>query len=290
MLYIGCAIWTYDGWVNILFPPGLPKNERLHEYARRLTAVEGNTTFYASPSLETVQRWAAETPQTFRFCPKIPRAISHEARLLDAQPQTEAFLAAIRALGPRLGPLMLQLPPAFGPSWLEELRNYLKSLPREVRVAVEVRHPDWFNADAPHGANLDAMLAEVGAARVVFDSRPIYSPNTPDAMKQRSRKPKLPVVFAATQPFVVTRFISSPVLTENETPMSEHVAHVVDWLREGRDVFFFVHCPRDEFTPGIAREVYHGVAAQVSLPPLPWDSLEAGEESGGDAPSQLALF
>jgi uncharacterized protein YecE (DUF72 family) len=268
----------------------LPKNERLREYARRLTAVEGNTTFYASPSLETVRRWAGETPETFRFCPKIPRAISHESRLLDAEPQTEAFLTAIRALGPRLGPLMLQLPPAFGPSWLDMLRDYLKRLPGDVRIAVEVRHPDWFDADAPHGAALDATLAELGAARVVFDSRPVYSPNTPDAMRQRTRKPKLPVLFAATQPFVVTRFISSPVLSENEAPMNEHVAHVADWLSEKRDVFFFVHCPRDEFTPGIAREVYHRVAAQVPLPVLPWDALEAGGEPEDDSPAQLALF
>ncbi|MCC7208283.1 MAG: DUF72 domain-containing protein [Anaerolineae bacterium] len=290
MLYVGCAIWTYDGWVKILFPPGLPKNERLREYARRLTAVEGNTTFYASPSLATVQRWADETPETFRFSPKIPRDISHESRLLDAEPQTQAFLAAIRALGPRLGPLMLQLPPAFGPSWLDTLREYLTRLPDDVRVAVEVRHPEWFNPKAAHGAELDAMLAEVGAARIVFDSRPVYSPNTPDTMRQRSRKPKLPVVFSATQPFVVTRFIASPVLGENEAPLNEHVAHVADWLREGRDVFFYVHCPQDEYTPGIARDVYHRVAAQVPLPTLPWDALDAGEESEGDAPAQLTLF
>jgi hypothetical protein len=98
------------------------------------------------------------------------------------------------------------------------------------------------------------------------------------------------VVFAATQPFVVTRFISSPVLTENEAPMEEHVAHIVEWLHEGRDIFFFVHCPRDEFTPGIARDVYHRVAAQVPLPVLPWDALEMGGESEDNTPAQLTLF
>lgn len=288
MLYTGCAIWTYDGWVNILFPPGLPKDERLHEYARRLTAVEGNTTFYASPSVATVQRWASQTPETFRMAPKVPRAISHEARLIDAEAQTDAFLQAVRALGPRLGPLMLQLPPTFGPSWLDTLRAFLEHLPGDVRVAVEVRHPDWFRDE--NAARLDSALQESGAARIVFDSRPVYSNNTPQAVKERARKPKLPVIFRATQPFVLVRFIASPLMAENDAALDEHAAHIAGWLREGREVFFHAHCPQDEYTPGIARDLYHRVAAQVDLPPLPWDVLDAGGAPEDDQPAQLTLF
>ena len=62
-LYLGCPIWTYKGWIGSLFPKGTKSGDFLFEYARRLTTVEGNTTFYAVPSLETLERWSAETPE-----------------------------------------------------------------------------------------------------------------------------------------------------------------------------------------------------------------------------------
>ncbi|MEO7912925.1 MAG: DUF72 domain-containing protein, partial [Roseiflexaceae bacterium] len=79
--YIGCAVWGYKDWVGGLFPPGSKQTDFLSLYSRRLTTVEGNTTFYATPSVETVKRWAAETPETFRFCFKLPREVSHEGLL-----------------------------------------------------------------------------------------------------------------------------------------------------------------------------------------------------------------
>ena len=88
MLYVGCAIWAYDGWANSFFPPGLPKDERLSSYAKRLTAVEGNTTFYAVPTVPTAQNWAAATPESFRFCPKFPRAITRNTRMFSRAPAT----------------------------------------------------------------------------------------------------------------------------------------------------------------------------------------------------------
>src|SRR3712207_6304460 len=81
LLHIGCAVWAYKDWVGDLFPPGSKNTDFLALYSRRLTTVEGNTTFYATPKSEVVQRWAAETPDTFRFCFKLPRDISHEGPL-----------------------------------------------------------------------------------------------------------------------------------------------------------------------------------------------------------------
>src|SRR5215510_11237073 len=100
MLYIGCAVWAYDGWAKTFFPAGLAKDDRLRYYAGRLTAVEANSTFYAMPPLSTVQKWAAETPETFRFCPKFPKAISHAAGLKMVRAQTSSFLGVMRTLGP----------------------------------------------------------------------------------------------------------------------------------------------------------------------------------------------
>ncbi len=286
MLYLGCAVWGYDGWANTFFPPGLPKDERLSSYARRLTAVEGNTTFYAVPTLPVVQRWTAETPESFRFCPKFPKAISHAAQLKGVEAQTGSFIGVMRVLGPRLGPLMLQLPPRFGPTRLRVLQSYLESLPDDIEVAVEVRHPDWFTAD--NGAKLNQALAAAGASRVVFDVRPAHQSTSPAAASAKERKPDVPLVPEALQPFVVVRYIGSPVNEENNPYLEEWAPRVAAWLRENRRVYFFAHCPVEDLSPFIARDLYHRVAALTDLAPLPWDELEK-PPSHTDL-TQLSLF
>jgi len=90
--YLGCAVWGYKDWVGELFPPGSKSAELLGLYSRRLTTVEGNTTFYATPKAEVVQRWADETPETFRFCFKLPREVSHEGPLAAQIEATRAFV------------------------------------------------------------------------------------------------------------------------------------------------------------------------------------------------------
>lgn len=285
MLYVGCAIWAYDGWAKNFFPPGISKDDRLRAYAARLTSVEINATFYAVPQLPIVQRWAAETPDTFRFCPKFPKTITHTAQLRDVKSQTGAFLGVMRALGPKLGPLMLQLPPSFGPMRLLTLRAYLAELPRDLEITVEVRHEDWFRPE--NAAKLDETLAEFGAARVVFDSRPVYASTAPDAAKATEKKPDVPLVAVATRPFVIVRYISSPIREENDPYLAEWTPRIAAWLKEGRRVYFFAHCPVEELSPGIARDVYRGVGAHHKLPTLPWDDLEP--QVAADL-SQLTLF
>lgn len=268
MLYVGCAVWAYDGWVGTFYPPDLPKSARLSAYAQRLTAVEVNSTFYAIPSVATVQRWANDTPERFRFCPKFPRAITHEARLQAAEAQTDTFLSAMRVLGARLAPLMLQLPPSFSPNEREALAAYLEGLPRDLRIAVEVRHRGWFVPEP--SAWLDSLLAERGAARIAFDSRPLYASVAPEALLGQEKKPDVPLYAEATQPFVLIRYISDPILEANAPYLDFWAARIGAWLSAGREVYFFAHCPREELSPYIARALYERVQAHNGLPSLPW--------------------
>lgn len=272
MLYIGCAVWAYDGWANTFYPPGTPKETRLQAYARRLTAVEINSTFYAQPPLSTVRRWSEDTPDSFRFCPKFPKAITHTAQLKGVNAQTASFVGVMRVLGSRLGPLMLQLPPGFGPSRLGTLQEYLASLPEDLEIAVEVRHPDWFTEG--NSLRLDQVLSETNISRVVFDVRPAHNSTAPEAISAQERKPNVPLVAEASQPFVVVRYISSPVNEENEVYFAEWLPRLVNWLNEDRRVYFFVHCPVEEQSPHIARDLYRRLEAMTKLPPLPWDELE----------------
>ena len=52
-------------------------------------------------------------PAHFRFAVKVPKEITHLRRLADADEPLERFLAEAGALGEKLGPLLLQLPPSF---------------------------------------------------------------------------------------------------------------------------------------------------------------------------------
>ncbi len=272
-LYVGCAVWAHDDWAGNFFPAGTPPGERLNSYARRLTCVELNSSFYAMPPVLTVKKWAADTPDTFRFSPKFPKAITHTAQLKGVDTQARAFIGTMRLLAPRLGPLMLQLPPSFAPRRIPFLASFLENLPTGVQVAVEVRHPEFFT---PAGeAELHDCLNAFGAGRVLFDGRPAHESDSPDASSAQERKPNVPLVTDPLQKFAVVRSISSPVHDENIPFWEEWAPRIAEWLDADRDVYFYVHCPVEVHSPLFAREVYERVRAlRPTLPPLPWNEAE----------------
>jgi uncharacterized protein YecE (DUF72 family) len=177
--FTGCAVWAFKGWVGDLYPPGSKAGDFLRLYGDRMTAVEGNTTFYSMPDAKTIERWAATMPPGFRFCPKLPRAFSHQGKLAPFVEASHRFLQTLAPLGNRLGPLFIQLPPIYAPEQMTDLQNFLARWPRQQPIAVEVRHLDWFAE--PHATRLNQMLTSLGVGRVLLDTRPIYDCiNTPD--------------------------------------------------------------------------------------------------------------
>ncbi|MDQ2884927.1 MAG: DUF72 domain-containing protein [Chloroflexota bacterium] len=282
MFYIGCPMWGYKEWVGSFFPARTPASDFLRMYSRRLSAVEGNTTFYALPSVETVSRWRQETPETFRFCPKISRDISHAARLDEKRDETRIFVERMRGLGTRLGPIFLQLPPALGPAQLGQLQAFLNFWPREVRLAVEVRHPAFFTQ--AHTESLNELLGRYNVARVLMDTRPIRigSEHEQQVLQARERKPNLPLQIALTSDMAFVRYIGNPSMEANERFLAEWARQIGQWLAQGITVYAFCHCPFEEHSPGICAELYKRVTAFVPLPPLP--------ERTGTEPEQPRLF
>lgn len=281
--YLGCAVWSYKGWVGDFYPQGSRPAQFLHLYSQRLTTVEGNTTFYAIPDQATVARWVAETPPGFEFCLKLPRDLTHQGLLQASIPGALSFLEQMHGLGDRLGPIFAQLPPRYGPDLLDDLTTFLSAWPRhQAPLALEVRHPDWFQA--PYADQLTSILEDLGVGRVLLDSRPIYNgPDDPQINTER-RKPELPVQFSVTTTFSLIRFISHPHREFNQTFLQEWVDFVDRQLRQGTHLYFFVHCPVEERSPGTARYFQQMLLQQhVPVPPLPWNSIE-------QSPTQLSLF
>ena len=276
--YVGSAIWAHKGWVGNFFPKGTKSADYLREYARRLTAVEGNTTFYATPSIETLHKWKDDTPETFRFCPKLPRGVSHAGQLMPHLGEAQRFADLMRHLGARLGPLFLQLPPRYSPKLINDLGKFLAAWPRDLKLAVEVRHPDWFHE--PQHTALNTLLREHDVARVLIDTRPIR--DMPEAqiedgkvqvLMAQERKPDVPLLPERTAAFTFVRYIGHPQVDLNGTLLDKWAERMAGWLNEGADVFGFCHCPDETQSPLIGRELHRRVAARATIDPLPWDDV-----------------
>jgi uncharacterized protein YecE (DUF72 family) len=284
MFYIGWPMWGYKEWVGTLFPPHTPASDFLRLYSNKLSTVEGNTTFYALPSQDTIARWQQETPATFRFCPKISRDISHSARIDEQKSGTLLFVERMRGLGTRLGPIFLQLPPAFGPDHLAQLQTFLAFWPTDVRLAVEVRHPLFFKE--PHTSTLNTLLNQHQVARVMMDTRPIRIGTAEEqkTLQARERKPDLPLQIALTTDFAFVRYIGHPRMEVNQPFLAEWAQTLGQWLLAGKTIYGFCHCPFEEHSPDICAELYQLVKAVAPLPMLPWP------EQQDKRPEQTRLF
>ena len=162
---IGTQGWNYDAWVGPFFPSGTRPADYLSVYARAFDTVEVDSTFYAIPSVKTVRGWGSRTPPGFRFALKLPQEITHENRLRESGDLLRLFLDRARELGDKLGPVLIQLGPDFGPVELPALAGFLPLLPRDVRFAVEFRHRGWIHD------GVIALLAEHNVALALADAR-----------------------------------------------------------------------------------------------------------------------
>jgi len=257
-LHVGCAQWTHKAWHGTIVGPG---QDKLEAYAAWCDAVEGNTTFYATPARETVAGWARRTPPGFRFVLKLPRAVTHDHRLSGADADLRHFLTAIEPLGPRVHALWIQLPASFGPADLPALSAFLRRLPADHRYAVEVRHQAF--ADDPHA--LERLLGDVGAERVPFDTSVLFaSPPTSDAERDAwSKKPRLPVRPQALTDHPIVRYLGRDDPARTVAGWQRWLPVVAGWLREGRSPTVFVHTPDNVDAPALARRFHAEVAALV---------------------------
>ncbi|HET6680510.1 MAG TPA: DUF72 domain-containing protein [Gemmatimonadaceae bacterium] len=162
---LGTQGWNYDAWTGPFYPEGTRATEYLGVYSRAFDTVEVDSTFYAVPAVKTVRGWAARTPDGFRFALKVPQEITHENRLRGVADVAAMFFDRARELGDKLGPVLLQLGPDFGPSELPALAAFLPLVPRDIRMAVEFRQRQWIHD------GVIALLAEHHVALALTDAR-----------------------------------------------------------------------------------------------------------------------
>ncbi|MEU4676112.1 DUF72 domain-containing protein [Micromonospora sp. NPDC023737] len=264
-------MWSHRAWQGRFLPHPLPAEERLRHYAGWCDAVEGNTTFYATPARESVASWAEQTDPDFRFVVKLPKLITHERRLGDVDDALRGFLDAIEPLGPRAHALWVQLPGSFGPTDVPVLARFLRRLPDSHRYAVEVRHPAFFD-DARATRLLEQALTTVAAEWVPFDTTTFFQiPPTSDAERDAwVKKPRMPLRSVALTDRPIVRYLGRDDTERTVEGWQRWVEIVTGWLREGRSPTFFVHTPDNADAPLLARRFHDEVRSRVpELAPLP---------------------
>lgn len=158
---IGTAGWTIPREVAEQFPA---EGSSLQRYASRFPVAEINSSFHRPHRISTWERWRDSVPANFRFSAKLPKTITHQAKLADCGELLTEFLAQAHVLGDKLGVLLVQLPPKL------ELDVHVASAffhdlgaRTGATVACEPRNASWFSDEA------DSLLEELKVARVAAD-------------------------------------------------------------------------------------------------------------------------
>ena len=143
-LIVGTSGYSYKEWKGHFYPDDLPAARMLPFYAQHFQSVEINNTFYRMPEAKTLTKWVGEVPDNFTFVLKAPQRITHQKKLNDAADDVRYFFEVAASLGPKLGPVLFQLPPYFRKD-TARLRDFIGVVPRDARIGFEFRHASWMD-------------------------------------------------------------------------------------------------------------------------------------------------
>jgi uncharacterized protein YecE (DUF72 family) len=147
-LRVGCSGWSYKDWQEVFYPKGLAAKDYLRFYSGVFNCVEIDSSFYRVPSPTMVGQWKNSTPNEFLFSPKLPKKITHENKLENSEASLTYFYSAMNKLGPKLGPIAIQLPPSVKlQSHGDTMKKFISQLRPDFRHAIEFRHKSWFTPE-----------------------------------------------------------------------------------------------------------------------------------------------
>lgn len=235
-VYVGCAKWGRKEWVGNLYPQKTKEAVFLDHYIQHFNGIELNATHYKIYTADEIAVWTNKAGNAdFKFCPKVPQAISHFSDLVSpkAHESTDKFLKGIVALKEHLGPVFLQLSDRFSPLKKDNLYAYLKSLPKDLQFFVEIRHPDWY-ADAAIRKEYFQTLKELNVGAVILDTA--------------GRRDCIHMELTVPKAFI--RFTGNNLHATDYTRIDQWINRIKKWLDSGlQELYFFMHQPDETFTP-----------------------------------------
>jgi uncharacterized protein YecE (DUF72 family) len=244
-LHIGTSGWSYKHWSGLFYPQNIRPDTYLEYYVTKFHCVELNSSFYHLPKKMTIAGWMKRTPETFWFCPKLSRFITHRKRLVDCEEALKRYFDIFEGMKKRLGPVLIQLPP--GLSFDESLvRNFLMLLHMnhsDYRFAFEVRHSSWITDSFLN------ILTQYGIAFVIADSGS-----------------RFPYHEAVTADFVYLRFHGHEKLYASDYSMPElkqYAEKIIKWLNNNKKVWVFFNNDYNGFALKNAMELREIIRSSV---------------------------
>jgi len=233
-VYVGCAKWNRQD-LKGFYPRGT-KDELVY-YATQFNSIELNATFYKIPSYKQTQEWKSRVGRNFLFSPKISNSISHIQRLKNTQERLEWFLEGISGFEENLGPVFLMLHPGMGPKSLDTVEAFLQSIPKEVKVFVELRNEGWYETPDAF-ENVFRMLERNGTGAVITDVA--------------GRRDCLHMRLTTGEAFI--RFVGNDLHPTDYTRVDEWVQRIKAWMAAGLTrVYFFMHENTEVYSPVLAK-------------------------------------
>lgn len=237
-VFIGCPVWSDKSYVGNLYPEKTKAADFLYYYSRQFNSIELNSTHYNIPKLETVHKWREAAADGFLFCPKFPQSISHRKDFYERHELIDRFITNIYEFDQKLGMSFIQFPPYAGPSYLEGIYRFLSFLPEDFKIAIELRHPDWFiEGNQNQLQEYFSMLENFNACPIITDVS-----GRRDVLHQ-----------AIVSDTVFIRFNGNDLHPTDYYRMDLWADTLIDWMKKGINrVYFFVHEPEKHLCAAIA--------------------------------------
>ncbi len=236
-VFVGCAKWGRKDWIGKIYPPGTKEDDFLTLYAKHFNSIELNATFYKIPSVKQTQEWRSKVGKNFLFIPKISNSISHIHRLKNVEERLGWFLAGIEGFGENLGPVFLMLHPNMGPKSLDTIEAFIQSLPKRIKLFVELRHEGWYEQPAVSEAVFN-MLERNGAGAVITDVA--------------GRRDCVHMRLTTGEAFI--RFVGNDLHPTDFARVDEWAKRIKKWMDSGlQRLYFFLHENEEVHSPVIAR-------------------------------------
>jgi uncharacterized protein YecE (DUF72 family) len=247
-IYIGCTGWSMKEWLGWVYPKGCPSKDYGYYYTRQFNTIEFNTTHYRIPSVSDVEKWRNLAPDDFRYAPKMLQTVSHAKNLGYGTGLTRQFCEAIQGLEEKLGICFMQMPSHFHYPDLGIFEQYIARFPKTIPLAVEIRHPTWF--DTPqYFDTFFSLLENYGVTTVLTDVA-----GRRDVLHMR-----------LTSPTVLIRFVGNDLHTSDYTRIDAWVERLKTWLAMGlQEAYFFTHEPDNLKAPQLARYLYDSLKSQTN--------------------------
>lgn len=249
-IYVGCAKWNRAD-LKGFYPRGT--KDELEYYSSQFNSIELNATFYRIFPPEQFEKWREKTPSNFKFFPKLNQEISHWKRLNEVKEVVDNYLYSAVNLQEKLGTIFLQMHNNFAPKDFNRVVSFIEAWPKEVQLAIEFRHTDWYN-DPTVSEELFQLLETNNVSNVIVDTA-----GRRDLMHMR-----------LTNPTAFVRYVGANHPTDY-TRLDDWIKRLKTWKTQGiKEIDFFIHQNIEKESPLLSayfiKQLNAELGAQLKVP------------------------